>query len=155
MPDFFNDFPQTEVDRVIDGSEVKTVNLYGTLAFLNSPNLDFSTTSIYLDNPVPVLGLDDTQVGHANISLKTTGSQSLVANVFLRYDSQERLLLDNGESLYLRVNGRMHVAEAVHKGAIDLYSNKSTVLAIYVDNLSLQRTAPSDSRIAALGKEVL
>lgn len=155
MPDFSKDFPATEVDRVIDGADVKTLNVKGIVAFLDSPSMDFTGTAIYLDNPVPVLGLGDNQIGHATVSLKESGSGSLMADVFLRYDSEERLLIDNGEDLYLKLNGRMFLAETVQKGSLEMYSNKAPVLSIHVDSISLSRSRSSDSRVPAIGKEVL
>lgn len=155
MPDFSKDFPVIEVDRVIDGSDVKTFSVKGVLAFLDSPSLDFTGTNIYLDNPVPVLGVSESQVGYASVSLRESGAGSLLADVFLRYDSEERLLIETGENLYLKVNGRMFLAEAVQKGSLDMYAHKTPVLSIYVDSISLSRTSSSDSRIPPIGKEVL
>ncbi|NDD54464.1 hypothetical protein EBZ39_11410 [bacterium] len=153
MPDFNKHVEFTEVDRVIDGAETKTLAVTGVVAHLSSGSLDFTDSNIFLDNPVPVLGLGDLVVGYATISLQ---GQSLVAEVFLRYDSEERLLVENGESLYPHINGQMHLdGKASFEGALNLHSPKCPVANLYVDSLFLSRSPPTNTAIPALGKASL
>jgi hypothetical protein len=53
-------------------------------------------------NPVPVLGLGGKVIGFANLSI--TGKRYLVADLYFNYETEERLLLDNGESLWTEMH---------------------------------------------------
>lgn len=153
MPDFNKAAEFTEVDRVIDGAETKTLAVKGVVAYLSSGSLDFTESNIFLDNPVPVLGLGDSVVGYATISLQ---GQSLVAELFLRYDSEERLLVENGESLYPHINGEMYLdGKASFKGPLNLHSPKCAVANLYVDSLFLSRSPSTNTAIPPLGKTSL
>ena len=150
MSDFNKQIEFTEVDRVIDVAETKTLVLNGVIAHLSSGSFNFTDTNIFLDNPVPVLGLSESVVGYANISLQ---GQSLVAEVSLRYDSEERLLVENGENIYPHLNGEMVLDGKVSfKGALNLHSSKSPVANLYIDSIFLSRSPSTNSALPPLGK---
>lgn len=84
-----------EIERVIDGNEVKTYECNGTLLILDdtSPGQRYEGCEVFFINPVPVYSDDDTLIGHCTISV--TGKR-VDGQFFLDYHTPERLEIEQG-----------------------------------------------------------
>jgi hypothetical protein len=117
---------ENRIDKVLTVDDAKIFHARGVLAFLTfSPPFlyDASSVEVQCNNPVPVYGVGGEHVGYGTVSLE---SGKLTAELALRYDSQERLFLQNySPPLYMRPIGTLE-----------------PTLALCIEGILLQTTPP-------------
>jgi|SRR5579859_781102 len=84
-------------DIVFQGDGNPKVVATSTVADLKNGRY-YSVAEPQYINPVPVKGLSDRIIGYAN--LRIANNRYLVADLYFNYETEERLLMDNGEHLW-------------------------------------------------------
>jgi hypothetical protein len=103
-----------EVERVIDGADTRTYDKKSVEVLIldgvpdSRDDCFVPHSELTFENPVPVVRAQDDVIGWATLYRQ---GKSLMADLFLRYDSEERLLLETGGKLYPGVNGAVTSAE--------------------------------------------
>jgi hypothetical protein len=113
-----------EIERVIDGSETRTYDKKGVEVLILDGLPDsvgdafVAHCELEFENPVPVVR-DERGKEIIGTAVLYRQGKSLLADLFLRYDSEERLVLETGGKLYPGVAGAITGAELsdglVHK----------------------------------------
>jgi hypothetical protein len=94
---------ESAVDRVLDLDDAKTYRVETTVLILDDyvPSYGYAGAAVLFKNPVPVYSDEGRGIGFAALSV--TG-RAVEAEIFLRYDTNERFLLETkSQPLYINV----------------------------------------------------
>lgn len=142
-----------DVERVIVQDEVKLYRARAILAYLDSPYHDYSDAVIAIENPLPVINDMGQLIGHAHAEL--VGNR-IVAEVAIEYSSPERLVAETRQGVrhYPRIVGVEH-CKLVGQPFIDTHGDKTYIVALTIEGITLSERASTDKRLYPLGEPVL
>lgn len=151
----------TAVDRVIDETNARTFDMLGVEVLILDNQTDgdneiFEGCEVLFENPVPIFRSGpsresfDLAIGTASLYLE---GKRVMADMFLAYDTPERLSIEAGEKLYPAVEGSrleldMSKATLDSSGIISL--GPLSITKICVRALVLSISPNSDPRIGPL-----
>lgn len=139
--------PKLEIDGPVDSvavqDEVKLFRLHATVTIFDGDVYNFSGAECVFESPLPVYNQNEKKIGFASAEMVQGPPSRLVADLTIDYATEERLLIETGEKLYVYPIADV---DFVDVGALD-FQVPLRVATVKVRGLQLLRRKPKDVRI--------
>lgn len=137
-----------EIERVIDDSDGRVYERKGVELFILDGTYDtegdafLPECELIYANPVPIINgaYSEAVIGAADLYRE---GKSLMADLFIMYDSQERLILETGAKLWATAYGQITKQQPIKGGRISIYG-------MHITGVILGNYRNPDPRIASL-----